>query len=255
MSEPKVQIQNVSKTYHDARLGDVKAIDTLDISIKSGEIYCLLGPSGCGKSTLLNMVAGFDTPTEGSILVDGAVVQRPGPDRAMVFQQPTLFPWLTVLGNVKLGLSLAKKEKAEEHAMEYIQEIGLSGFEHRFPYDLSGGMQQRVGLARAWVNAPSVLLLDEPFGALDAQTRIVMQALLLDLWIKHGTTILFITHDIDEAIFLGDRIGVMGRRPGVLKEEITVPLGRPRVLEMTTSAEFARIKMRVLNQLHAQGDI
>src|SRR3546814_696490 len=139
--------------------------------------------------------------------------------------------------------------------MEYIQEIGLAGFEHRFPYDLSGGMQQRVGLARAWVNAPSVLLLDEPFGALDAQTRIVMQALLLDLWIKHGTTILFITHDIDEAIFLGDRSGVMGRRPGVLKEEITVPLERPRVLEMTTSTEFTRIKMRVLNQLHAQGDI
>lgn len=255
MRDSKVQIKNVSKVYQDARLGDVKAIDNLNFSVKDREIYCLLGPSGCGKSTLLNMVAGFEAPTGGEILVDGKEVLQPGPDRAMVFQQPTLFPWLTVLGNVKLGLSLAKKDRAEERAMEYIRDIGLQGFEHRYPYNLSGGMQQRVGLARAWVNAPSVLLLDEPFGALDAQTRIVMQALLLDLWIKHGTTILFITHDVDEAIFLGDRIGIMGRRPGVLKEEITVPLPRPRLLEMTTYAEFTSIKMRVLNQLHAQGDL
>src|SRR5690606_18495044 len=206
-----------------------------------------------GKSTLLNMVAGFETVSSGSIKVDGEIVRKPGPDRAMVFQQPTLFPWLTVLDNVKLGLSLAKKSNAKEKAMDYIREIGLSGFEHRYPYDLSGGMQQRVGLARAWVNTPSVLLLDEPFGALDAQTRIVMQSLLLDLWIKHDTTILFITHDIDEAIFLGDRIGVMGRRPGVIKEEIKVPLERPRVLEMTTSPDFISIKARIMNQLHAQG--
>lgn len=254
MVQPRVHINNISKTFFDPNKGDIEAIKSLDISIQANEIYCLLGPSGCGKSTALNLVAGFGSPTSGNVLLNGKPIDKPGPERAMVFQTPTLFPWLTVLGNVNLGLSIGGVVKAEatDLSMRYLDDIGLSGFENRYPYDLSGGMQQRVALARAWVNTPDVLLLDEPFGALDAQTRVIMQELLLDLWTKHGTTILFVTHDIEEAIFLGDRIGVMSKRPGIMKEEITIDISRPRSIGVNTTPEFIQYKERILGQLYEE---
>ena len=180
----KIEIRRVSKMFGDGDARTVEAIRLLDLRIEEGEIYCLLGPSGCGKTTALNLIAGFDQPTTGEVLVDGEPVSKPGPDRAVVFQQPTLYPWYSVLSNITLGPRLAGVGLAEARstALRYIAVMGLTGFEDRYPYELSGGMQQRVALARAWVNTPRVLLLDEPFGALDAQTRIVMQELLLDLW-------------------------------------------------------------------------
>jgi|SRR5665213_1810223 len=252
--QPKVHLKNISKTFYDESKGNIQAIESLDISIYENEIYCLLGPSGCGKSTALNLLGGFDRPTRGEILVNGRQVRKPGPDRAVVFQTPTLYPWLTALDNVNLGLLIAKVNRGEanKRSMRYLEEIGLAGFENRYPYDLSGGMQQRVALARAWVNKPDVLLLDEPFGALDAQTRVVMQELLLDLWTKHGTTILFVTHDIEEAIFLGDRIGIMSKRPGTLKEEINIEIPRPRSIHVTMTPGFLKIKERVRDQLYEE---
>lgn len=245
---PKIEVRRLSKTFSD---GEITAIGQLDLSIDDGEIYCLLGPSGCGKSTALHLIAGFDRPSEGEILVDGEPVRGPGPDRAVVFQKPLLFPWFTVLQNISFGPILAKVDRAaaRRQAMSYIEAIGLAGFEHRYPYELSGGMQQRVSLARAWVNKPGILLLDEPFGALDAQTKLVMQELLLEMCERFRTTILFITHDVDEAIFLGDKIGVMSRRPGTLRSEIAVPLPRPRGIEVTVSDEFVRVKKQIMDYL------
>ena len=207
----KIELRGVSKVFAAGTSNEVVAIDRIDLDVRDGEIYCLLGPSGCGKTTVLNMVAGFEEASSGEVLVDRQSVTKPGPDRAVVFQEATLFPWLTVLGNISFGLKLAAvgRDEAKERAMQYVDSMGLAGFEHRYPNELSGGMQQRVSLGRAWVNNPEVLLLDEPFGALDAQTKIVMQELLLDLWDRSHTTILCITHDVEEAIFLGDRIGVV----------------------------------------------
>ena len=253
----KIEIRRVSKMFGEGDARTVEAIRLLDLRIEEGEIYCLLGPSGCGKTTALNLIAGFDQPTTGEVLVDGEPVTKPGPDRAVVFQQPTLYPWYSVLSNITLGPRLAGVGLAEARstALRYIAVMGLTGFEDRYPYELSGGMQQRVALARAWVNTPRVLLLDEPFGALDAQTRIVMQELLLDLWERFKTTILFITHDVDEAIFLGDRIGVMGRRPGLLKEELAVNLRRPRTIAVTTDQNFVDTKRKILEHLYEEGQI
>ena len=246
---PKMALRGVSKVFAAGTPNEVVAIERIDLEVRDGEIYCLLGPSGCGKTTVLNMVAGFEAASAGEVLVDGAAVARPGPDRAVVFQEATLFPWLTVLGNIAFGLRLAAvgRDGARERAMRYVESMGLAGFEHRYPYELSGGMQQRVSLARAWVNNPGVLLLDEPFGALDAQTKIVMQELLLDLWERFHTTILYITHDVEEAIFLGDRIGVMTRRPSRLRDELAVDVPRPRTIDLTTEDRFVALKRRILN--------
>lgn len=251
---PKIKLTGVSKTFAE---GSIVALEGLDLEIVEGEIYCLLGPSGCGKSTALNLIAGFEQPTRGEIVVDGVTDLTPGPDRAVVFQKPLLYPWLTVLQNVTLGPTFAGVDRIEarEDAVRYLSAMGLEGFEKRYPYELSGGMQQRVALARAWINKPRILLLDEPFGALDAQTKIVMQELLLEIWEKFRTTMLYITHDIEEAIFLGDRVGVMSRRPATLKSETRVNLPRPRTVDLTVDPEFIRLKKTIIDELRDEAGI
>jgi NitT/TauT family transport system ATP-binding protein len=230
----RVALRGVSKTFIDRKRGrETTALADVSLSIATGEFVCLLGPSGCGKSTILNLVAGFERATAGEVLLDGQAIAGPGPDRGMVFQQPLLFPWLNILDNITFGPRMAgvPAGKYLPPAREYIQLMGLSGFEQHYPYELSGGMQQRVALARAWIGEPELFLMDEPFGALDAQTRLMMQELLLRVWERARTTVLFVTHDIDEALFLADRIVVMSARPGRIKETLAVDLERPRDYE------------------------
>jgi NitT/TauT family transport system ATP-binding protein len=233
-----LQLDRVSKEFVDRRTkSTVRALDDINLEVQKGEVICILGPSGCGKSTLLNIVAGFLPPSGGEVRVDGRPVIEPGPDRGFVFQEFALFPWRTVLENVEFGPVLKGMEKADRHARarELIQRIHLTGFEDKFPFELSGGMKQRVGIARALANDPEVLLMDEPFGALDAQTRRVMQEELLKLLGETKKTVLFVTHAIDEAIVLADRVVVMTARPGQVKAVLSVDLPRPRE---RTSPEF-----------------
>ncbi len=233
-----LQVNRVSKEFVDRRTkSTVRALDEINLEVQKGEVICILGPSGCGKSTLLNIVAGFLPPSGGEVRVDGRPVIEPGPDRGFVFQEFALFPWRTVLENVEFGPVLKGMEKADRHAraLELIQRIHLTGFEDKFPFELSGGMKQRVGIARALANDPEVLLMDEPFGALDAQTRRVMQEELLKLLGETKKTVLFVTHAIDEAIVLADRVVVMTARPGQVKALLGVDLPRPRE---RTSPEF-----------------
>jgi NitT/TauT family transport system ATP-binding protein len=233
------------------------AVQDVSLSIAPGEFVCVLGPSGCGKSTLLGALAGHWTPSRGSIHVDGAPVAGPHPDRGLVFQQHTLFPWKKVLDNVAFGLKMqgVGRRERRERARELLGLVGLAGFEDRYPIQLSGGMQQRVEIARVLINHPRVMLMDEPFGALDAQTRLKMQELLLDVWTRVNTTIIFITHDIDEALFLADRILVMSPRPGRIIDEIRLDFGRPRHPELMTSNHFTRLKRHCLDLLHPQASI
>jgi len=232
----------------------VEAVRRFTLMTTPGEFVALLGPSGCGKTTVLNAVAGFALPTVGRVVVDGEIVAQPGADRGMVFQQHSLFPWKTVLGNVEFGLKMRgvgkKERKSQAHA--YLSLVGLTGFEHAYPRELSGGMQQRVGIARALVNRPRVLLMDEPFGALDAQTRLTMQELLLGVWREVRTTVLFVTHDIDEALFLADRVAVMTGRPGQIRDLVEVKLTRPRAAEIITTPAFMALKARVLAQVREE---
>lgn len=213
------------------------------------EIVCLLGPSGCGKSTVLNLIAGFEFPTSGEISLDGRPIAKPGPDRGVIFQEHALFPWLNVEQNIAFGKKLRggvlDEARYETSVKKYIELMGLTGFEHHYPRQLSGGMKQRVAIARVLINEPEVMLMDEPFAALDAQTRLSMQMFLLGVWERLRTTILFITHDIDEAVFLGDRIYVMTARPGRIKVLIPVPLERPRRYEMVLSPSFNETKARI----------
>jgi NitT/TauT family transport system ATP-binding protein len=233
------------------------AVQDVSLSIAPGEFVCVLGPSGCGKSTLLGALAGHWTPNRGSIHVDGAPVAGPHPDRGLVFQQHTLFPWKKVLDNVAFGLKMQGIGRRErlERARELLGLVGLAGFEDRYPIQLSGGMQQRVEIARVLINHPRVMLMDEPFGALDAQTRLKMQELLLDVWARVNTTIIFITHDIDEALFLADRILVMSPRPGRIIDEIRLDFARPRHPDVMTSNHFTRLKRHCLDLLHPQASI
>jgi NitT/TauT family transport system ATP-binding protein len=233
------------------------AVQDVSLSIAPGEFVCVLGPSGCGKSTLLGALAGHWTPSRGSIHVDGAPVAGPHPDRGLVFQQHTLFPWKKVLDNVAFGLKMQGVARAErrERARELLGLVGLAGFEDRYPVQLSGGMQQRVEIARVLINHPRVMLMDEPFGALDAQTRLKMQELLLDVWARVNTTIIFITHDIDEALFLADRILVMSPRPGRIIDEIRLDFPRPRHPDVMTSSHFTRLKRHCLDLLHPQASV
>ncbi|KYF71468.1 ABC transporter ATP-binding protein [Sorangium cellulosum] len=229
----------------------VEAVRDLDLTVEGGELVSLLGPSGCGKSTILNAVAGYVTPERGSIVVGGERVEEPGPERGMVFQQCSLLPWKTVLNNVGFGLKMRgvpARERAEA-SRRLLDLVGLSGFEDAYPSQLSGGMQQRVEIARVLINEPRVVLMDEPFSALDAQTRLSMHELLLDVFRQVRTTVLFVTHDIDEAIFLSDRIALMTRRPCRVGAEIAVPFGRPRSAAIVGSSEFAAIKRRCLEAL------
>jgi len=236
-------------TYEARREGPVKALDSVSFEVNDNEFAVIVGPSGCGKSTILRLIAGLQTPTEGSVSVDGRVVVGPGADRGMVFQSYTLFPWLTVTKNVEFGLVLkgmpAEARKKISH--QYVAEVGLSGFEKAYPKELSGGMMQRVAIARALANDPVVLLMDEPFGALDAQTRLEMGELTLRVWEHASKTVVFVTHDIEEALFLGDTLIVMTARPGRIREIISVPLPRPRTLDVLASPTFVSLKQRVIH--------
>jgi NitT/TauT family transport system ATP-binding protein len=228
-----------------------EAVSGLDVSISPGELVCILGPSGCGKSTLLGALAGHLPTTAGRLTVDGQTVVGPSPDRGMVFQQHTLFPWKRVRDNVAFGPKMRGLAKAERNraADAILNLVGLSGFEEFYPAQLSGGMQQRVEIARVLINQPRVLLMDEPFSALDAQTRGMMQEVLLEIWGKIPTTTVFVTHDIDEALFLADRIVVMSARPGRVIEDIVLPFARPRSQELVTEPEFVRLKRHVMQLL------
>jgi NitT/TauT family transport system ATP-binding protein len=243
----KLHIHNVSKTYS-ADDHEVQAIDEIDLKIKSEEFATLLGPSGCGKSTLLRIVAGLARPTRGVVRLDGNVIRGPGQDRGMVFQSYTLFPWLTVKENIQFGLEISGVPMIEQEqiAQEFVEKVGLKGFEKAYPKGLSGGMKQRVAIARALANNPAILLLDEPFGALDAQTRSLMQELLTQVWEDLHKTILFVTHDVEEAIFLSDRVFIMTARPGKIKAEIDVPLKRPRNYEVKATESFLDLKKQAL---------
>lgn len=244
-----ISITNVSKTY--PGVSPVHALDGISLDIEPGEFVALLGPSGCGKSTLLNLIAGFEQISDGDLRVNGHTIQKPGPERGVVFQEAALFPWLTVWENVVFGPKVAgtRKDQYESRAREMLEITGLTAFTEHLPVQLSGGMRQRVGIARVLTLGSQVLLMDEPFGALDAQTRLTMQELLLSVWQKLRTTVLFVTHDIDEAILLADTIYVMSARPGRLQTRIHVPIDRPRTIEDTTSKEFNELKREILKQI------
>ena len=229
-----------------------EAVKALDCDIEPGQFVCILGPSGCGKSTLLGALAGHLVPNQGSLQMDGQAVVGPSQQRGMVFQQHTLFPWRTVRENVAFGLKMRGVSKAERLAAadEILALVGLEGCAERWPNQLSGGMQQRVEIARVLVNRPRLLLMDEPFGALDALTRMKMQALLLEIWTRIRTTVVFVTHDIDEALFLADRILVMSPRPGRIIEDFQLDFPRPRHTELMTTPEFTLLKRHCLALLH-----
>lgn len=232
--------------------GPVTALRDISLQVHRREFVCVIGPSGCGKSTLIRIIAGLDDPTSGRMLVDGKETSGPCPERGMVFQGYTLFPWLTVKRNVMFGLQMAGKSEreAEGEARQWIDLVGLSKFADTYPHQLSGGMKQRVAIARALAPNPRVLLMDEPFGALDAQTRAQMQAHLLEIWRNVDVTILFITHDLDEAVFLADRIIVLKANPGEVQEVIEVPVPRPRSLAQLQSPEFQATRRRLDELIH-----
>lgn len=244
-----IQIDQVSRIYNDTSRGTkVTALDNVSVSVKRNEFLCLLGPSGCGKSTLLNMIAGFDHPTSGIVTVGGNQVTEPGADRGVVFQQANLMPWLPVWENVAFHLKIrnVSKDIRREKAQKFIEMVGLKGFENHYPSELSGGMNQRVGIARALLMNPEVILMDEPFGALDEQTKMIMHSELVRIWQESQSTIVFVTHGIDEALALGTHIAVMSARPGRIREMLTVDLDRPRD---PTSPKFNDYKRHILNLL------
>jgi NitT/TauT family transport system ATP-binding protein len=244
----KLEAQDIRLDYFQPRTNTrLVALDGVNLRIMDGEFVSVVGPSGCGKTTFLSVVDGLITASAGRILVDGEVVTKPGPDRAVVFQDASLLPWRTVLGNVAYGLECigVGTRQAKERASSFIELVGLTGFEQHYPYELSGGMQQRVNLARALVMDPKILLMDEPFASLDAQTREVMQEELLRIWVKAKKTVLFVTHQIDEAIYLSDRVAVFSSRPGKVKEIIPVAIERPRALGLKREARFHAIEDRI----------
>jgi ABC-type nitrate/sulfonate/bicarbonate transport system ATPase subunit len=248
-----LQVSGVAKTFA-GRGGGTVALESTDLLVQENDFITILGPSGCGKSTLLRMVAGLDTPSTGLISLDGKPVTRPGADRGMVFQSYTLFPWLTVLQNVcfglrEKGLPLARQLETARH---FIAKVRLKDFEQHYPKQLSGGMQQRTALARALANDPRILLMDEPFGALDHQTRELMQELLLGIWEEERKTVLFVTHDIDEAIFMANRVVVMSARPGRIKCDLPVPLAHPRHYAMKTTPVFMELKARLTEEIRLE---
>lgn len=239
-------ISNLSRDFEGVH-GPVAALSGVDFEVRQREFISVIGPSGCGKSTLIRIVAGLDSPSRGAVLVDGWPVDGPGADRGMVFQNYTLFPWLTVIKNVMFGLKIKglSSSKARSQARDWLEIVGLLGVADRFPAELSGGMKQRVAIARALANQPRILLMDEPFGALDAQTRSNMQAHLLRIWEQVDVTILFITHDLEEAIYLSDRVVVLGANPGRVLEVIDVPVERARSPEQFLSGHFLATKRRL----------
>ncbi|MDG6242840.1 MAG: ABC transporter ATP-binding protein [Methanolobus sp.] len=243
-----VKVRNVSRRFVKDKDTSTLALDNVSLEIDDKEFVCFIGPSGCGKTTLLRIMSGLDLPDEGEVYLDGKVIKGPGPDRGMVFQEYSLFPWKTVTDNVIFGPVMRgiKKKDALVDAEKYLELVGLTQFRNSYPYELSGGMKQRVAIARALANEPSVLLMDEPFGALDAQTRNILQQELLEIWQKKNITILFVTHSVDEAVFLADKIVLMSARPGKIKEIIPVEFPRPRE---RTSLETNVLRDRILKTL------
>ena len=252
---PVLAIEGVSRVFPGVRgAAPVRALEPVTLAVAENDFITILGPSGCGKSTLLRIVAGLDRPTAGRTLLNGKEVRGPGADRGMVFQSYTLFPWLSVAENIAYGLrekGIAAPERAAIVAA-YMEKVGLRGFENHYPKQLSGGMQQRTAIARALANDPAILLLDEPFGALDNQTRGLMQELLLGIWERERKTVLFVTHDIEEAIFLASRVVVMTARPGRIKAEVAVDLPHPRHYTMKTSPEFSALKARLTEEIRVE---
>jgi NitT/TauT family transport system ATP-binding protein len=249
----RISVQGVTKTF-DLSGKEFVALDNVSLDIANNEFVTVVGPSGCGKSTLMNVLAGLDEPTSGQAIVDGKVVSGPGPERGVIFQQYALFPWLTVRKNVEFGLKtagLGAKERREK-AEHFIEMVGLSQFADALPKMLSGGMKQRCAIARAYAVDPTILLMDEPFGALDALTRVKLQEQLLDTWSQEKRTVVFITHDVDEAVFLANRVVVMAARPGRIFDIIDVDLPYPRTEEMRLSPEFTALRNRVWHSVYHQ---
>jgi len=243
---PKLQIEHLSKRYwRENPDREVVALSDICVSVAAGEFLAIVGPSGCGKTTLLNITAGLLPYEEGTVAIDGRKIQGPGIDRSVVFQNSSLLPWRTIAGNVRYGMELQRrfdKKTMTERTEHFIRMVGLSGFERHYPSELSGGMQQRVNLARALASDPEVLLMDEPFAALDAQTREFMQAELLKIWSEARKTVVFITHQINEAVYLADRVVVMSPRPGRIKDIFRIPFSRPRALSLKRDPEFLEIE-------------
>ena len=250
--KPIIDLNKISVIFN-TKSGDFLAVDRVSLEVEPGEFICLLGPSGCGKSTVLNAIAGFE-PYIGTISVLGKPVIGPGPERGMVFQQPNLFPWRTVRGNISHGPRMRGKTKKEVNQItdDLIGVVGLTNFSNNYPHMLSGGMQQRVALARALANEPKVLLMDEPFGALDAQTRSIMQEHLLSIWTRLKTTIVFVTHDVEEAIFLADRVFIMTAGPGRIKSSFSVDLDRPRGIATLNSQTFLKLRQHCLEEIREE---
>ena len=250
----QLSIQGVSRTFTSEKGKSTQALLPVDFDVKENDFVTILGPSGCGKSTLLRIVAGLDHPTSGRVLLDGRPVEGPGADRGMVFQSYTLFPWLTIEQNIRFGLRERgmPESQQKERAQYFIAKVGLRGFEQHFPKQLSGGMQQRTAIARALANDPKILLMDEPFGALDNQTRVLMQELLLGIWEAERKTVMFVTHDIDEAIFMANRVAVFSARPGRIKSEIAVNLPHPLHYTIKTSPVFMDLKARLTEEIRAE---
>lgn len=246
--EGEISVERVVKNFTDSTGREVEALQGIDLVIDPGEFVSLVGPSGCGKSTLLRIIAGLDVVTSGAIKLDGEVIDQPHYTRGLVFQDPTLFPWLTIRRTIGVGLDARRIDRScGNEVEEYIKLVGLNGFGDSYPHQLSGGMAQRVALARALINHPKVLLLDEPLGALDAFTRMQMQDEILRIWQERKTTMIFVTHDIDEAVYLSDRIVIMSPRPGKIQEIINVPIGRPRA---RNHADFFHLRSKILEILH-----
>jgi NitT/TauT family transport system ATP-binding protein len=247
-SPPKVRLQEVSLSYQTESGSQLLALDRIDLEVRAGEFLCIVGPSGCGKSTLLHLIAALQKPTSGSVAIDNENVTTPGTDRILIFQEHGLFPWLTVGQNVEFGMKMKGLSKAEreEKTRYYLRLVHLSEFKNSRPHQLSGGMRQRVALARALATAPDVLLMDEPFAALDAQTRDMLHDELEKIWAETGRTIIFVTHNVREAVRLGDRVALMSFRPGRVKREFVVDLPRPRHLE---EVEVARTAREILDSL------
>jgi NitT/TauT family transport system ATP-binding protein len=244
-----LKLRDISKTFTSGKGEKIESLSSISLDIENQEFVCLLGPSGCGKTTLLRIIAGLDQASTGTVELGGTLIDRPNPQLAMIFQEYSLYPWRTVVANIGFGLEIRKIPAEERHSIvkKYVEIVGLEGFENSYPYELSGGMRQRAAVARALAVDPSILLMDEPFGALDAQTRNLLQHELLNIWEKTRKTILFVTHSVDEAVFMADRIVVLTPRPGRICEVIPVQTTRPRD---RTSVEFAKVRRYVLDLIN-----
>lgn len=256
VASSKISASHIDKVYY-TKKGSVKAIENVSVDIHDNDFVCIVGPSGCGKSTLLRMFAGLDFPTKGEIIVNDKIITGPGPDRGMVFQTYTLFPWMSVEDNIKFGLKRKKLPKDEQQriADKYLDIINLKKFAKSYPKELSGGMKQRVAIARALANKPEVLLMDEPFGALDPHTKSMMQLLMREIWETEHPTVIFITHDIDEAVFLANKIYVMSARPGKIIKQVNVYLPHKRDLDLKETYEFLQLRKSINNLLYSADEM